>query len=126
MTAALAPQPHFTDFAPDFAPAAARPARPLSPEVYRRRRLAVVALVLGLVLGLASFGRSADATLTPESQAADAVLVVVQPGDTLWSIAEALAPGSDPRPIVSELREIAGPGYLQPGQLLRVPGSLVE
>ena len=124
MTAAFAPQPGFTDFS-DFAPASVRPDRPLSPEVYRRRRLAVLALVVGLVLGLASFGRSADATPTPESRAAEAVLVVVQPGDSLWSIAESLAPGSDPRPLVVELREIAGPGSLQPGQLLTIPGSLV-
>ncbi|MDW3219082.1 MAG: LysM domain-containing protein [Acidimicrobiales bacterium] len=123
MTAAFAPQPHFVDRAAFDAPVAVRP---VSPEVYRRRRLAVVAVVVGLVLGIASFGRSADATSTPEADAAAAVLVVVQPGDTLWSIAETLAPGTDPRPMVAALREIAGPGSLQPGQLLTVPGSLVD
>ncbi|GJM38389.1 MAG: hypothetical protein DHS20C19_17560 [Acidimicrobiales bacterium] len=124
MTAAFAPQPHFVDRPTFEVPAAA--SRPVTPEVYRRRRLVVVAVVVGLVLGIASFGRSADATSTPEAEAAAAVLVVVQPGDTLWSIAETLAPGTDPRPIVAELREIAGPGSLQPGQLLSVPGSLVD
>lgn len=127
MTAALAPHPPLAPLDTDRAtrPAAVGASRPVAPEVYRRRRLAVVAVLIGLVLGLASFGRSADATSTPEADAAAAVMVVVQPGDTLWSIAETLAPGSDPRPLVAELRDIAGPGPLQPGQLLTIPGSLV-
>jgi Tfp pilus assembly protein FimV len=33
---------------------------------------------------------------------------VVQPGDTLWSIAAAVAPDSDPRPVVDALREANG------------------
>lgn len=102
------------------------PARPASPEVYRRRRLAVLAVVLGLLLGLASFGRQADATPTAEAQAAEAVLVVVQPGDTLWTIAESLVHNQDPRPLVAELSEIAGGAFIQPGQLLRIPGHLVD
>lgn len=105
------------------APAAARTA---SPEVYRRRQLAVVAVVAGLILGLASFGRQADATPTPEADAASAVQVVVQPGDTLWAIAEDLAPGTDVRPLVAELSELTGGGSLQPGQLITVPGSLLD
>ena len=108
---------------PTFVPAERQP---VSPEVYRRRRLAVVAVVVGLVLGLASFGRQADATPTADARAAEAVLVVVQPGDTLWTIAESLVDGADPRPLVAELSEIAGGASIQPGQLLRVPGDLVD
>jgi LysM domain len=33
---------------------------------------------------------------------------VVQPGDTLWSIAERLEPNADPRPVVAKLRELTG------------------
>lgn len=122
MTATLAPAP----LAPASLAPASAPARPVGPEVYRRRRLAAVAIVAGLVLGLASFGRQADATPTAEAQAADAVLVVVQPGDTLWTIAESLVEGADPRPLVAELSEIAGGASIQPGQLLRIPGDLVD
>ena len=100
-------------------------ARPVGPEVYRRRRLVVVAVVVGLLLGLASFGRQADATPTAEARSAAAVLIVVQPGDTLWTIADSLVDGTDLRPLVAELAEIAGGATLQPGQLLRVPGDLV-
>jgi len=98
---------------------------PVSPETYRRRRLVVVAVVVGLMLGFASFGRQADATPSVEATAAQAVLVVVQPGDTLWGIAQTLAPGTDPRPLVAALGEIVGDGPLLPGQLLTIPGDLV-
>lgn len=120
MTAALvqtAPFPQPVSFAS---------VRPVSPEVYRRRRLAVVAVVLGLLLGLASFGRQADATPTADVRAAEAVLVVVQPGDTLWTIAESLVENTDPRPLVAQLSDIAGGATIQPGQLLRIPGDLVD
>lgn len=110
-----------------FAPSPVAPvARPLDPEVYRRRRLAAVAVVVGLLLGLASFGRQADATPTAEAEAAEAVLVVVQPGDTLWTIAQSLVDDADPRPLVAELTDLAGGATIQPGQLLRVPGNLVD
>ncbi|MEZ5165078.1 MAG: LysM peptidoglycan-binding domain-containing protein [Acidimicrobiales bacterium] len=83
-------------------------------------------MALGLVLGVVSFGRQADAVPTAADQAAAEVVVVVQPGDTLWSIARTLAPEHDPRPLVSALADLAGGGSIQPGQLLRVPGSLIE
>jgi nucleoid-associated protein YgaU len=102
----------------------ARPV-PRSREIYRRRRLVVCAAVVGLVLGVASFGRQADATPTPEVRAAQTVSIVVQPGDTLWGIAQSLDPDTDPRPLVAALSDLVGGGPLQPGQLLRVPGDLV-
>ena len=43
---------------------------------------------------------------------------VVQPGDTLWSIAAAIAPDRDPRPVVDALRRVNGGPTLQPGQRL--------
>ena len=98
---------------------------PTTPEIYRRRRLVVGAVAVGLVLGLASFGRQADAAPTPEVRTAEAVSVVVEPGDTLWGIARDLAPGADPRPLVAALSDLAGDGPLQPGQLLRVPREMV-
>jgi nucleoid-associated protein YgaU len=49
---------------------------------------------------------------------------VVQAGDTLWSIAQRLSPGEDPRPIVDALAEANGvrAGDLVPGQALVVVG----
>ena len=89
--------------------------------VYRRRRLAALAIVAGLVLGVVSFMQQADATPTPEGQLTESVSVVVQPGDTLWGIASALAPEGDPRALVDQLSDLAGGSQVQPGQQLVVP-----
>lgn len=127
MTAALF-DPSF-DTAPPRLRVVAAPPSPhptLAPEVYRRRRLGAVAVAIGLVLGLASFGRQADATPTAAARSADAVVVVVQPGDTLWGIAASLAPGSDPRPLVAALGDLTDGSSLQPGQQLVIPGHLLD
>ncbi len=102
-----------------------RPAR-TDAGVYRRRRLVAVAMVFGVVLGVMSFGREAGANRTAEAEAAAAVTVVVQPGDTLWDIARTLAPGSDPRPLADALSDLAGGTSLQPGQRIVVPGGLLD
>ena len=47
---------------------------------------------------------------------------VVQPGDSLWSIAAAVAPGADLRPVVDELAVRTGGGNLQPGQRIAMEG----
>ena len=50
------------------------------------------------------------------------VTYVVEPGDTLWSIAGQVAPGRDPRPVVDGLIEANDlRGGLQAGQELSIP-----
>jgi Tfp pilus assembly protein FimV len=51
---------------------------------------------------------------------------VVQAGDTLWSIAERLSPGEDPRPVVDALIAVnrLEPGALVPGQAIQVPAGV--
>ena len=46
---------------------------------------------------------------------------VVKPGDTLWTIAAAIAPDSDPRPVVHALRAANGGPNIQVGQRLTIP-----
>jgi hypothetical protein len=46
---------------------------------------------------------------------------VVQPGDTLWSIASRAVPGGDPRPLVERLARELGGDDLQPGEIVAVP-----
>jgi hypothetical protein len=46
---------------------------------------------------------------------------VVQPGDTLWSIASAVEPRSDVRPLVDQLARETGGRPLYPGQVIAVP-----
>ena len=66
-----------------------------------------------LVTGLASV----DESPRPEPIPADEY--VVQPGDTLWSIAARLAPDDDPRAVVDALRVLAnGTADLQVGDRL--------
>ncbi len=51
--------------------------------------------------------------------------VAVMPGDTLWSIAESVAPGVDPRSAVSAIQRVnsLGTGALQVGQQLAIPAE---
>ena len=99
--------------------------------IYRRRRLAVLAAALSvLVLPALVFAASGSSTsVTPASApVAPAVapaspVYIVQPGDTLWSIAHAVDPHADPRDVVDHLVELNGSGALQPGQRLRLSDS---
>ena len=89
----------------------------------RRRRLAALILVSLLGLGLAALLRwtASNVVGSDESpQPITSAVYVVQPGDTLWSIAERVAPGEDPRPIVAELRERNGGSELRAGEELDV------
>lgn len=95
-------------------------------EVYRRRRLGVLAVVVGLVLGVVSFISSADATPTSADSSAESVEVVVQPGDTLWAIAGRLAPDADPRVLTAQLTDLAGSTVLTPGQQLVIPAAWLD
>ena len=80
-----------------------------------RRLLAAVAAVslLGVGLALAAHGSTSTGYST----------VVVQPGDTLWSIASEHYPGDDVRVRVDDIEQangLAGP-TIQVGQTLRLP-----
>jgi LysM repeat protein len=50
------------------------------------------------------------------------IVYVVQPGDTLWSIAGSINPdGRDLRATVDRLVDAAGGSILQPGQRIALP-----
>ena len=90
----------------------------------RRRRLTLtvsVALVAAVWAGPAvrALGSPERPTRVARSS------YVVREGDTLWTIARRLAPGSDPRPIVDILATTNGidAGELVPGQTLVVSAS---
>jgi len=93
---------------------------------------AVVALAL---VGMASLFGAGAAAPGPAPTAIDgagavatapgasaATEVVVRPGDTLWSIASALRPDGDVRPVVDALAQRAGGADLVPGQRIDVRG----
>ena len=99
---------------------------------YWRRRTAVVALAVALVLVMAQAGAALGGSLaTPERRpaassgagAADqARSTVVRPGDSLWSVAGRLAPDSDPRPVVDALAGARHGTVLVPGETIRWDG----
>jgi hypothetical protein len=61
----------------------------------------------------------AGLSLTP------AVTVTVQPGESLWAIAEAVAPGRDPRDVVTDIIQLNNleAARVVPGQALFIPSK---
>ena len=87
----------------------------------RRRHRAGLAAVALAVVGLTIFGGGQEATAPAAQQTKGTA--IVQPGDTLWDIAERHAPeGMDPRAYVDFLVRANDIGpILQAGQKLRLP-----
>lgn len=120
-----------------------------SDAVYRRRRLTALLVLAGVVLAIAAFALALTSTsaslVSIQTGAASGARVedpaaygasrtnpppqsfyVVQPGDTLWSIAHDLVPTGDVRAEVDRLADLNGTAALQAGQHLRLvasPGS---
>ena len=96
-----------------------------SPATFRRRRIALAVLALGVVVvtGQAGAALGGSTLAAPERRPSLTAshTVVVQPGDTLWGIAHRMAPNDDPRPIVDALTAAYGSGPLTPGEILRLP-----
>jgi hypothetical protein len=96
--------------------------RRTSRTTFLRRRIAIAVLALGVVVVAGQAGAalgSSPLTAPGRRPTASSVrTIVVQPGDTLWVIAERLAPGQDPRPVVDELAAVYGNQPLQPGETL--------
>ena len=83
----------------------------------RVRALAIVLVVAVFLLVAPGLARG-DGPERP----APRVTYVVEPGDTLWSIAQQVAPGRDPRPGVDGLIKANDlGGGLQAGQELSIP-----
>ena len=94
----------------------------------RRRRIALGvssgAVLVALALPWGGAGRHPLATPGPVLAGAAASpngVYVVQPGDTMWTIAERLDPAGDPRPVVQKMEQEVGSDTLQPGERLQLP-----
>jgi hypothetical protein len=112
-----------------------RPARRLEPGVYRRRRLLVAGVFLLAIAAVLITAQSVQAgtgggPLTTTGAAAGrsgmspaaARAYVVRPGDSLWTVAAAIDPHGDERPLVDALVAEVGTTSLYPGEVLTIPG----
>lgn len=91
----------------------------------RRVLLALAAVPLALGIGFAALS-GGDALAANESVATVAFeTVTVRPGDTLWSIATAIAPTADPRDVIGAITRLnmLQTGELQIGQQLAIPAE---
>lgn len=87
------------------------PAPQIRLRLTRRGRLVFGALAaLPLVFGLAVFGLSNAPAVAGDSSSSSAQLsyVTVQSGDSLWNIAESVAPSRDPRDVVADIVKLNG------------------
>ena len=79
---------------------------------------ALGAIVIGAGQVAGASGSDSEASNSPVPQ-----VVVVQAGETLWGIAREVAPGSDPRGVVRQIRQMndLGTTPVVPGQSIVVP-----
>jgi nucleoid-associated protein YgaU len=108
----------------------------ISPRVAANRRRAVFLVLIAAALAAAvsvllalqaALGGGAGGPLTAGAASAGAPrpaatrVWVVRPGDTLWTIAEAVHPRGDVRPLVDRLSAQVGGRPLTVGRLLTLP-----
>jgi hypothetical protein len=65
------------------------------------------------------------ATASSELSTADFQYVTVEPGQSLWQLAESIAPGADPRDVISDLVRLNGlqDSVVHPGERLAIPAA---
>ncbi len=101
------------------------PVRLIRPQLRLTRRGRLVLLLLLVAGALALFtmlGGPAESTGTTHH--APTATVVVEPGQTLWDIANDVAPDQDPRVVIDEildLNALTDAGSIRAGQPLYVP-----
>jgi len=105
------------------APAAVRPSAPLRLTERGRRVVAGLSVAIGLSIASVTVVTVQLGGADGGLQLAGSSTVVVQSGDTLWSIARAVAPEEDPRLVVDAIVDLNGlDGVdLLPGAELRLP-----
>jgi len=107
----------------DTRPVAASPRPHL--HITRRGRLvlttSVVLAVLATVLGFVLTGGGAVATSTPGNVHFQHVTVAA--GETMWQVAESVAPDADPRDVIADVQQLNNldSSELLPGQSLAIP-----
>ena len=98
------------------------PLRLVSGAEFRRRRLVALVLALALTLALAAgVNRILNATSTAGAVPAAPVVLVAQPGDSYWTLANQIHDGGDLRSTVDALVAANGGRELRPGDRITLP-----
>jgi hypothetical protein len=87
---------------------------------------AIVVPTLAVALTFALGGGAA--TATGELSIADFHYVTVEPGQSLWQLAESIAPGADPRDVISDVMRLNGlqTSVVHPGERLAIPAAYTK
>jgi hypothetical protein len=106
----------------NFLPAAAAPA-PRLRITKRGRRVLTAAVALPLVIAAVSLALSSGvATATSAATANDFSYVTIASGQSLWALAQQVAPHRDPRDVVDAIVALNHlQGEIQPGQRIALP-----
>jgi LysM repeat protein len=81
----------------------------------------MVVLLLALALPLGGTGGHSHPTGSVRAEPVTPGVYTVQPGDSLWTIAERLDPSADPRPLVVQLAAQTGSATVVPGEKIDLP-----
>jgi LysM repeat protein len=82
-------------------------------------------LAAGILLAAISVGRAGSQAATATETGPSLQQATVQQGDTLWTVAQRIAPDNDPREVVAQIRRInhLHSSSLRVGQQLLLPVS---
>ena len=100
-----------------------RPAPASRLRLTRRGRLVLTVLCSIILLAVISVGRAGSHAATATGTGPSLQQTTVQPGETLWSVAQRIAPDNDPREVVAQIRRInnMSTSGIQAGQQLLLP-----
>ncbi|MFS0895567.1 LysM peptidoglycan-binding domain-containing protein [Microbacterium sp. 179-I 3D3 NHS] len=90
--------------------------------------LAFAAVPLAVGIGLAALSGGSALASGEQAAVVSFETVTVLPGDTLWSIASAVAPSADPRDVIGEISRLnmLRGGELRIGQELAIPAEYAD
>jgi hypothetical protein len=99
------------------------PPRARRTRITRRGRLVLLVLAVGLLLAAISVGRAGSQAATATETGPALTQTTVQQGETLWTVAQRIAPHNDPRDVIAQIRRInhLQSSSLRVGQQLLLP-----